>query len=524
MKNTAVLIKCPPSFGAEEKCFDGKSAGELSYAFMKKITGLDPTMVSCEEGKTLTNYQVLLEMVKACEKNNCENIIAGFSDCPFYCESLTKELSELHENFGAEYTYADGYPYGLVPEIINAGTAKILCRLLETSASALKDKPFTKESLFEIIKTDINSFEVECLISGFDYRLWRYNFSCTNKGSYLSCKKLWDLGIKEVLGEGKTSEDIEKILDKAIVEPSVLKTVPAYYNLQISSKVNQDPVYSPYSKLTQSKWGKNSFDCSEFMSFEKLSSLVDEIDLVSDTAVVNLSMWGEPLFNPDFLKIVEKILSKPGLSVFVETDGLLWIDETIQRLSEIVKTASPRKGKEDKIMISVCLDAFSPAMYKTIRGGSEAQFAKAIDTLVKLCKVFAALEGASVYPQYVRMKENESELESFYRYWSNKENESLGNLIIQKYDNFAGLLPDSKPADLSPVERNVCWHLRRDMNVLCDGNVPLCRTFMNEKIGNVFDEGIESVWKKYDDELASHIKGNYCKTCGKCDEYYTYNF
>lgn len=524
MKNTAVLIKCASSYGADEKCFDGKSASELSLSFMKKITGENPVVLSCEDGKKLTNYQVLVEMVKACESGNSENVITGFADCPFYCESLTKELVELHEKFGAEYTYADGYPYGLVPEMLNVGTARILCRLLETSAAALKDKAFTKESLFEIIKTDINSFEVECLISGFDYRLWRYDFSTADKGSHLSCKALWNLGIKEVLGEGKTSEELEKVLHKATIEPKILKTVPAYFNLQVSSKVNQNPVYSPYEKLTTEKWNKKPCDCSEFMSLEKLSALAKEICSVSDTAVVNLSMWGEALCHPDFLKIVETLLSKPGLSVFIETDGLLWTDETMGKLAEILKNAPAGTGKEDRIMISVCLDAFSAEMYRKIRGGSEAEFAKALDTLVKLCKGIGTLEGCSVYPQYVRMKENETELESFYRYWSNKENESGGNLIIQKYDGFAGLLPDSKPADLSPVERNVCWHLRRDMNILCDGNVPLCRTFMKEAVGNVFEEGIESVWKKYDDELAAHIKGKYCKNCGNCDEYYTYNF
>lgn len=524
MKNTAVLIKGAPVFGADEKCFDGNSALDLSVSFMKKITGNDPVVLSCEDGKYLSNFQVLSQMVQVCEKGGFENIVTGFADCPFYCESVTKELIDLHEKFGAEYTYADGYPYGLVPEILNVGTARIICRLLETSASALKDKPFAKESLFEIIKTDINSFEVECLISGFDYRLWRYDFSCTNKRSFLACKKLWEFGIKDVLGEGKTTEDLEKILDKTISEPSILKTVPAYYNLQISSKVNQNPVYSPYEKLTLEKWGKKPFECSNYMSLESLSSLADEMIQVSDTAVVNLSMWGEPLCNPQFLEIVETLLSKKGLSVFIETDGLLWTDEIIENLLRIVKAAPEGNREEDKIMISVCLDAFTADMYKKIRGGSETDFAKAVETLNKLCKAFSDENGCSVYPQYVRMKENEGELENFYRYWSNKENESCGNVIIQKYDSFAGFLPDSKPADLSPVERNVCWHLRRDMNVLCDGEVPLCRTFLNESLGNVFQEGIESLWKKYDHELASHIKENYCKICGKCDEYYTFNF
>ena len=130
-----------------------------------------------------------------------------------------------------------------------------------------------------------------------------------------------------------------------------------------------------------------------------------------------------------------------------------------------------------------------------------------------------------VYPQFVRMNSNESELELFFRYWNEKTSNSQGNLIIQKYNDFAGLLKTCKPADLSPLERNVCWHLRRDMTILSNGEVPLCSQFvLGGIIGNVFNDTLENIWKKYDSELNNHICGNYSEKCRKCDEYYTFNF
>lgn len=530
MKNTCVLFLKPHSYGVFEKVFDGKSAFQRSLSFAGKTCDKDVFLLAsdvdaekinqekgfCAEFKpSWTNIQVLEKMKAVLDETGSDNLILAYSDCPFYNKELTKELTETHVDYKCEYTYADGYPAGFVPEIVNGGTVRILCELLKTSASSLANNAFTKDSLFDIIKTDINSFEVECIISDFDFRMWRYDFSCSTKQNFMACKALYE---KNACIENLSSPELHELLKDACSDPKILKTVPAYYNLQLCAKEESSPIYSPYHILTKEKWGCAPSECYAVMDTEKAFDLIDEMEKVSCEAVVNLSMWGECVNHPDFLKIVEKILSKPGLSVFIETNGLLWTDCLIAELKETCDKAEERTSGLPKIMISVWLDAFTPEMYTKMRG--VGGYETAVATLKKLCSVFAD----NVFPQYVRMNDNESELESFFRYWSNKENESGGNLIVQKYDNFAGLLPDAKPADLSPVERNVCWHLRRDMNILLDGSVPLCRTFLSESIGNVFEEGIESVWAKYDDELSRHIDGKPCDKCGKCDEFYTYNF
>ena len=90
---------------------------------------------------------------------------------------------------------------------------------------------------------------------------------------------------------------------------------------------------------------------------------------------------------------------------------------------------------------------------------------------------------------------------------------------------FAGFLPPCKPADLSPLERNVCWHLRRDFTILLNGDVPSCKTCLFDQInGNVFESSLEEIWQKNNSLIEDQIKNNYNKRCGKCDEYYTFNF
>ena len=183
------------------------------------------------------------------------------------------------------------------------------------------------------------------------------------------------------------------------------------------------------------------------------------------------------------------------------------------------------KGYE-KIMISINLDAASSGTYAKLRGKSEGDFEKALSCVAKVSDLFPE----STYPQFTRLNENEGELETFYRYWNEKSNPSGGNLIIQKYDDFAGSLPPCKPADLSPLERDPCWHLRRDLTILVNGDVPSCRTCWKDNIiGNAFTQKLEEIWHKTDELLGNHINKNYCcagkcANCEKCDEWYTFNF
>ena len=120
------------------------------------------------------------------------------------------------------------------------------------------------------------------------------------------------------------------------------------------------------------------------------------------------------------------------------------------------------------------------------------------------------------------MKENEDDLEKFFKSWKAKTE----NVIVQKYDSFSGLLPDRKVADLSPVRRFPCWHLKRDMVVLIDGTVPLCKEDVRTgtRLGNAFEEDLELIWDRAQAVYRSHVAESYPGICAACDEYYTYNF
>ena len=51
-------------------------------------------------------------------KNGSDAIVYSWADCPFMDADLSIELYEQHKKYVAEYSFADGYPYGLTPEVL----------------------------------------------------------------------------------------------------------------------------------------------------------------------------------------------------------------------------------------------------------------------------------------------------------------------------------------------------------------------------------------------------------------------
>ncbi|MCK5007497.1 MAG: SPASM domain-containing protein, partial [Spirochaetales bacterium] len=87
-------------------------------------------------------------------------------------------------------------------------------------------------------------------------------------------------------------------------------------------------------------------------------------------------------------------------------------------------------------------------------------------------------------------------------------------------------LPDRRVTDLSPLKRFPCWHLKRDVAVLMDGSVCLCREDLKveHSLGNIAKQSLEEIWAAGDRYYRDHLRERYPELCKKCDEYYSYNF
>ena len=69
-------------------------------------------------------------------------------------------------------------------------------------------------------------------------------------------------------------------------------------------------------------------------------------------------------------------------------------------------------------------------------------------------------------------------------------------------------------------------HIKRDVAILLDGTVPLCRedTERTHPLGNVFVEDLAAIWERGVAFYKNHIDEAYPSICRECDEYYTFNF
>jgi len=471
-----------------------------------EISGIE--LVSKEDW---TVYKLLTSMYEVCKKVNSENIIFAWADCPFLNKKVTDEIIQTHNKYLAEYTFADGYPYGFAPEMLACGTAGIVAELSvkEGLPNLTGNNPVNRTCIFDAMKGDVNAFEIETVIAPTDWRMYRFSFDCGKKENFIACKKLAELALPE--------DSAENLSEKASKCVQVVRTVPGFYNIQIEGKERSSSIYSPYQKALES--APEFKERLTFMPLEKFKTLVKQIAEFSENAVISLSLFGEALYHENLQEFIAEILKYPGLSAFIETTGDGLTEELAKETAAIVEKSEKRINGYSPVMWVVSIDSVSKEKYK------EIHFTDGFENAVNAVSVLEKYFPSDVYPQFVRMNENEDELESFYRFWSRKESPSAGKLIIQKYNSYAGFLPERSPCDLSPVERCLDWHLRRDMVILCDGSVIQYKeSLFKDIIGNVFTENIEEIWHKGDNLMLDQINGKYDEISGNYDEYYTFNF
>jgi spiro-SPASM protein len=404
-------------------------------------------------------------------------------DEPFIDLALMRKMLEHHHQYRADLTFAQGYPSGLTGQIIKASALSLMTPLADANQST------HRYQFFDTIKKDINHFDIETEISPIDLRALRVHLDYSQKNHTLICQQIIQLG----------GYDTSSILPIIQNHPEALWSVPSYYNIQISSDCPQSCSYCPYPRHAL-------FGQHRFMSLDQLKDLVDQIVALSDTAVVSLSYMGESSLHPQFVQAMALVLAQPSLTLHIETSGLGW---TAQALDFLANTPHHR------FHLILSLDSLKEHTYAQTRG----EGFDSVMTFLKYCQQHLAL---STWVQTVRLKALENELEEFYRHF-NQENQQV---IIQKYTDFLQALPMENLADIAPLHRNVCWALQREMTIMVDGQILLCRCALSPtlSIGDIASEGLEQIWQTMNPYRLAHAQKKYPQPCEKCDEYYVFNF
>ncbi|MDA3956987.1 spiro-SPASM protein [Oceanispirochaeta sp.] len=441
-----------------------------------------PEIVSLE-----VDRQDLLLKTMAEYSEGYDHCFYYFSDTPLLDITLFEKMYSNHLKYYADYTFADGYPLGLAPEIICSRTLTELNRNIPEK----KDK-IDREALFSWVQQDINSFDIETEISPVDLRLKRICLSSDNKINFLQLNSFVKAGIYTSRDFIEKHESLEQHCRRA----------PNYYQVQISSACPQSCAYCPYPVMNPD----HRHDDRE-MSVEKILALSEKIESFTPDARVSLSLWGEPSLHSDIKLVLQSLLEKTRLNFVIESSGIGWGDMNNPELLKIIQS--------QRIEWIISLDVLDSDLYQELRGEGQKEALSMIETLL-------SQNPDHTWVQAVRMKENEDDLEDFYRYWKQKTE----HVIIQKYDHFSKELPEKKITDLSPLRRFPCWHLKREMTILLDGSVILCREELKPSKNrlNCFNESLEEIWNRGNDVFSEHINGEFKGVCTSCDEYYSYNF
>ena len=466
----------------------------------------------------LDTHAVLSEMASRSQSDVLS--LYAPADAPFLDAVLADRIIQLHVEYAAEYTFADGYPQGLAVEVLSHRAFSGL------SARAADVAGFdSRRLLFSVAETDINSFDIDTYISPVDARMMRAAFYADTRRRFVACDrlagKLPDLSGVAVSGADACMAD--RIAQEVVTNPGFLRTTPAFVQIEITTRTRQRPVYLPYDLLGDLWPGARAPNGAQEgtaapsiaepaegfdMPLDSVGSLLAQLEELESDLVICPSQFGEPSFHPQFEDIARLILAHPDRRLLVETSGIGWEREMLQRVDQIAP---------ERIEWVVCLDSQNPQAYRRIRGDGLQEAMACVEQLIELA-------GERVYVQATRLSGYEKELEEMYRFWKERGD----RLIIQKHNDYNGRIESRKVSDLSPVQRFACWHLRRDIVIRQDGTYAMCAQDLDgrEGPGHTLSDGasVSALWDAQSRKFTEHAQGTYEGLCANCDEYYTFNF
>jgi spiro-SPASM protein len=412
------------------------------------------------------------------------NLVYWYADAPLIDIDLSHKMLLLHRDGLAEYTHGEGFPGGVTPEILRVGLLPKLAALLTGD-----DGEIGRASIFNTLSKRINSFDIETHFSPEDMRLRRIELFTAHRRTALLVERFI-----ERAGFGCSFEDIRRIIHE---HPAVLRTVPSYVEVEITTESGPSCIYSPLRSITRPRGS---------MTYDDFRGVFDRVLDFTGGVHLSFALYGEPLIHGDIRKFIEYALSHPEVDLILETDGMLW--------SPVFSDYVAGLGAKN-LHVIFDLDATTKETYTRIRDADLNEVERNIRYLLDK-------DTPNVYVQMVRMDQNEEEMLEFFKVWDKE----AGGAIIQKYNSYLGTLPALSSADLSPLERVCCWHLLRDLVVFWDGRVPRCRQDISGGfiLGNILSDPLPDIWKRGDTFWLQHCRKEYDEQCKRCDEWFTFNF
>lgn len=400
---------------------------------------------------------------------------------------LTKKIWQRHTKFLSQYSYSENLPDGIIPRILTR-------EFIETLPKSLS------QTVHEFFLKNINNYDVEIFFEHPDLRQYRLNLTPNNARSHHLVKHILD----------KSPDFPYSNLINFIKENSNLyRSSPSWIELELIRGCELKCTFCPR------QYSDNALDGSQFTINEVLD-LKNKLSSLDSNYTICIGGMGEPLLHTDFEQIVKEIVSLQNLSeLIIETSLSLHWD----RLSNCIKSLNELEKK--KLTIIINLTTLKEERYKAIYGQKLLkEVLTNVDSLTKILPI------ENVHVQILKILEVEDEVDSYFTFFEKKNI----NIIFQKYNSYAGSLEEKRVSDLTPLKREFCWHLARDLYIHANGDVAVCKQVVNDpkirSLGNIKTQTFEDIWNKSQSIFQESILGNHDKTglpCLQCDEWYTFN-
>lgn len=415
--------------------------------------------------------------------------------------SVTRKLFEIHTEYRADISYAENLPPGMALNFISRDLLESL-DIMEAKDDDLVTgiRPF--------VEKNINQFHAEVHYEEPDLRLLRLDFSLASRRSVAKTTAL--LKKLESMPGGQSLENPYAALQALLqASPELLHTFPSYIEIEFSASAGAKNYFSPLAVIDQPA------ALLSRANFEKIRAYI--ATGLGDTSVC-ASGLGEPLEHPEGVEYLRELLADENIrQVFVETNGL--------QLEKLLPLANHEFAGKLRVIVSLN----SLERYEEFSGSPKALLAavkKGIQSLTTGLSAAGKNAAEIVYLQALKVEENEAEIDALYALA-----EELGaSFLLQKYNRYAGLLPERRVSDMTPLERYSCWHLRRDLFIRANGDVAFCKQTVDPNKpaarGSLATDSLADIWLSQRTDFVLNYQGKYPAhlPCAGCDEYFTFNY
>ncbi|MCZ8341436.1 MAG: spiro-SPASM protein [Leptospira sp.] len=397
---------------------------------------------------------------------------------------LTEKSWNRHKQFFSQYSYSENLPSGLIPTTISREFLSSLPQKLNTDVHSF----FLK---------NINLYDVDIFFQAPDLRQMRLDFRVNSERS--------EILVNGILQKNPEIE-YEEISEFLKQNPDLLRPSPSYIEWEVYHGCELKCTFCPreFSDL------KNDGKFIHVTHFKETLAKMNA-HWKSPTTIC-FGGNGEPLLHPEFVSLVENSLQFNKIKEIIIETALYTNFEAFQQY-----LLSLSEDEKSRISIIVNLTTLNESTYKNLYGTNHLETIK--DRILKL-KETLPLKSLNV--QMIKMVDVESEIDPYFTYF---EKQGI-NVILQKYNSFAGKLPEKRVSDLTPIHRDFCWHLTRDLYIKVDGSVSICKQEQNYILGNIYSEDILKIWQNGLIHFQNSFIGKHeliPAPCLNCDEWYTFN-